>query len=112
MMVAVTNHASHAHRVHHKVNNAKPTTHTWVSHALIKPASRKVPQNQPHRLVPARSAQVSRHVRRMLLLVVRKATARRQADSATANRNTKLYLNCGAILIGSAIVISQFFSPA
>jgi hypothetical protein len=48
----------------------------------------------------------------MLLLVVRKATARRQADSATANRNTKLYLNCGAILIGSAIVISQFFSPA
>ena len=112
MVIAVTNHVSHVHHALHKVvNNAKPITHTWANHARIKPDRRKVPQNQLLQLALARSARGSLHVRRMHRLVAHKAIVQPLAVNAAANRNTKLYLNRGAILIGSAIVISQFCIP-
>ena len=104
----MTNRVSHVHHALHKVvNNAKPTIHTWANHALIKPDRRKVPLNQPHQPALVHSAPGSQHVRRMRLLVAHKAIVQPLAVNAAANRNTKLYLNRGAILIGSAIIPAQ-----
>ena len=112
MMAAVMNHVRRVHHVLHKVSRVKPTHRIWANHAHIKRDRRKVPQNQHLQLVLALSARVSLHVRRMRLLVVRKAIVQLLVANAAVNRNTKLYLNRGAILNGSAIVISQFCTPA